>query len=323
MSFLFSARPRAGHNICGSKSLTMTGAVATVASALVLSGCTIGDPAPLDSTSSESATGPTLPEAESRESSSISPTLPASSTQDSSKAADAQAALDAAVSAAVTRFGGQAGIAVADGQGVIAAGQTGPAAAWSTSKVPLAIAAHRARVADPATISSAITFSDNQAAEQMWQALGAGEEAAAAVGSVLAEAGNGSTRVQPQVTRPGFSAFGQTQWSVSDQARFASRLGCLDGADQVLSAMQVSDPAQGYGLRQFVGARMKGGWGPDESGAYEVRQLGIVSLEGTPVALALFAHPQEGTYEAGQAMLSTMTEELKAAQVTWPSAACS
>ncbi|MDN6553067.1 MAG: hypothetical protein L0L28_09920, partial [Corynebacterium flavescens] len=212
MSLLFSARPRAGHNICGSKSLTMTGAVATVASALVLSGCTIGDPAPLDSTSSESATGPTLPEAESRESSSISPTLPASSTQDSSKAADAQAALDAAVSAAVTRFGGQAGIAVADGQGVIAAGQTGPAAAWSTSKVPLAIAAHRARVADPATISSAITFSDNQAAEQMWQALGAGEEAAAAVGSVLAEAGNGSTRVQPQVTRPGFSAFGQTQW---------------------------------------------------------------------------------------------------------------
>ena len=303
----------------------------TVVGAVALSSCTIGNPKPSDSNLGENDSASTA-QVESVEP--AEPTLPASATQDSTRVAatpensaavdgDAQAALDRAIAVAVDQFGGQVGVAVAGGGGVVSAGATGVASAWSTSKVPLAIAAQRAGVADPATVSSAITYSDNQSADRLWQALGSGESAASAVQNVLAETGDATTRVQEQVTRPGFSAFGQTQWSVSNQARFAAKMACLDGAAPVLTAMGTADPAQSYGLRQISGSRMKGGWGPDSSGAYEVRQFGLVQLGTAPVAVAIFARPGAGSYEAGQAMLSLLSNELSRAQVDWPSAGCS
>ena len=107
-----------------------------------------------------------------------------------------------------SKYGGTAGIAVAGQDKIYSAGISEPRAAWSTSKVPVAIAAERAGSADPSMISQAITYSDNAAAENLWQSLGGGQSAASAASAVLAETGL-DVQVQPTITRPGFSAFGR------------------------------------------------------------------------------------------------------------------
>lgn len=156
---------------------------------------------------------------------------------------------------------GNVGIAVSDGTTTIAAGRTAPETAWSTSKVPVLIAAHRAGLIGPDVVTSAITYSNNAAAQSAWDALGGGAQAAQAAQQVLAETGDTTTQVQSQVTRPEFSAFGQTQWSVGDQAAFMAKLRCVNGAEPILTAMSTPDPAQSYGLRNLEGAALKGGWG--------------------------------------------------------------
>lgn len=79
-----------------------------------------------------------------------------------------------AVKSAQKEFGGLAGAALAtpdkDSE-VVSTGdfKTGPA--WSTSKVPIAVAYVRQMGVD-AQVESAITVSDNDAAESMWYSLG-------------------------------------------------------------------------------------------------------------------------------------------------------
>jgi beta-lactamase class A len=98
-----------------------------------------------------------------------------------------------------------------------------PGPAWSTIKVPLAIAA--LREANPPevtqTMTAAITDSDNAAAESLWASLGDPTVAAQKVEKVLREAGD-ETKVQSQKVRPPFTAFGQTIWSLTEQAKFIS-----------------------------------------------------------------------------------------------------
>ena len=230
---------------------------------------------------------------------------------------DVQAVLDRIVAEH-----GDVGIAVSDGTTTIEAGRTAPEAAWSTSKVPVLIAAHRTGVADSQLVSSAITYSDNEAAKAAWAALGEPTVAAQAAQSVIAEAGDTATQVQSQVTRPEFTAFGQTMWSVGNQAKFMAGLRCVDGAQPIIDAMGVADPAQSYGLRTQPGALMKGGWGPNPAGSYDVRQMGIVRLGGHDVAVALIASSPDGQYASTQAVLTSMVEELTQADTQWPSPAC-
>ena len=232
-----------------------------------------------------------------------------------------QEALQKIVEDVQSKYGGKAGIAVAGQDEVYSAGISEPRAAWSTAKVPVAIAAERAGSADPSMISQAITFSDNAAAENLWQSLGGGQSAASAASAVLAEAGL-DVQVQPTVTRPGFSAFGQTQWTVADQARFIGQLGCIAQGSGVLTAMAASDPAQSYGLGSLDNSSFKGGWGPDTNGAYEARQMGTVELNGKKVAVAIYATSPSGAYGSAQQMLSALATELAGAKVQWPKAAC-
>ena len=96
--------------------------------------------------------------------------------------------------------------------------------AWSTIKVPLAIAAlrsDRSRAKD--LVVKAITESDNAASEQLWSRLGGPAEAARQVQGVIAEGGDTATVVESRRLRRGFTAFGQTQWTLLRQARFAAR----------------------------------------------------------------------------------------------------
>lgn len=183
--------------------------------------------------------------------------------------------------------------------------------------MPLAIAAERAGVADPETVSRAITFSDNAAADSLWEALGGGEHAAQATQEII-----GTATVPATPPRPGFSAFGQTQWPVAEQAEFVAALGCQQGTDPVLAAMGQPDPAQQYGLGTLEGSVMKGGWGPAEDGAYEARQMGLVSLGGHTVAVAIYAKAESGNYGEAQQMLTRLVKQLAAAEVEWPDAGC-
>ena len=217
---------------------------------------------------------------------------------------------------------GDVGIAVSDGTTAIEAGRTAPEAAWSTSKVPVLIAANRTGAADGQLVSSAITYSDNEAAKAAWAALGEGTAAAQATQSVIAEAGDTATQVQSQVTRPEFTAFGQTMWGVGNQAKFMARVRCVEGAQPIVDAMGVADPAQAYGLRTLPGALMKGGWGPSPAGAYDVRQMGIVQLDGHDVAVALIASSPDGQYASAQSVLTSMAEALAQSETQWPSPAC-
>jgi len=217
---------------------------------------------------------------------------------------------------------GNVGIAVSDGTTTIAAGRTAPETAWSTSKVPVLIAAHRAGLIGPDVVTSAITYSNNAAAQSAWDALGGGAQAAQAAQQVLAETGDTTTQVQSQVTRPEFSAFGQTQWSVGDQAAFMAKLRCVNGAEPILTAMSTPDPAQSYGLRNLEGAALKGGWGPDIAGGYDVRQMGLATIGGREVAVALIASAPNGQYASAQPILSGMALDLSKADIAWPTPAC-
>ena len=304
-------------------------AAALIACALTLSACGDEDAANTSPTFVNTEARGTADPLYGKESTSAAPaassappaasSAPASSSEPSAAApsSDVQAVLDRIVAEH-----GDVGIAVSDGTTTIEAGRTAPEAAWSTSKVPVLIAAHRMGAADSQLVSSAITYSDNEAAKAAWAGLEEGTAGAQAAQSVIAEAGDTATQVQSQVTRPDFTAFGQTMWSVGNQAKFMAGVRCVEGAQPIIDAMGVADPAQAYGLRTLPGALMKGGWGPSPAGAYDVRQMGIVQLGGHDVAVALIASSPDGQYASTQTVLTSMAEALAQAETQWPSPAC-
>lgn len=186
--------------------------------------------------------------------------------------------------------------------------------AWSTIKVPLALAALRN---DPKGLRSlaeaAITFSDNDAAQTLWNSLGTGNEAADAVQAILHEAGDDYTDVAARHTRlatlgsDDLLSFGATDWALTDQVKFASQLPCLPRASSVVSLMSEITPSQSWGLGHLIGAEFKGGWGPDdETGNYTVRQFGLIPTLAGPIAVALAAEPTSGSFEDATDMMDKM-----------------
>lgn len=231
-------------------------------------------------------------------------------------APDEQLPLDATVAHVESTFGGQLGIATIGERGPETAGFTAPSPAWSTIKVPIAVAAMRANPGLEADARAAVSASDNAAAQRLYDAVGPG-----AVDAVLDDAGL-AAHVNTEPLRPEFSAFGQTQLGVADEAALANTVACVEGADPVLQFMGQIDPSQAYGLG-VAGALFKGGWGPDPAGAYQVRQFGLVPRgDGTWAPVALTALPADGTYETGQEMLTAAAETLAADPAQLPAAAC-
>ncbi|MEU7628876.1 hypothetical protein AB0C34_02670 [Nocardia sp. NPDC049220] len=181
--------------------------------------------------------------------------------------------------------------------------------AWSTIKVPLAIAALRHDpeevIVDEAT--AAITVSDNGAAEALWQSLGDGLQAAKAVQDVIDEAGDATTGVAGPRTTLDYISFGGTEWSLANQARFASRLPCLPETGTVTKLMSEITPEQAWGLGVLAGSAFKGGWGPDdETGIYTVRQLGLVPVASGTIAVALAAQADSGSFDDATEILSRL-----------------
>lgn len=208
---------------------------------------------------------------------------------------------------------GEVGLALSvlgAGQQVEELGPLRGGVAWSTIKVPLALAveARGADGRDRELVDAALTVSDNEAALALWERLGPPEEAAAAVQDVLASAGDTETRVEPRILRAGYTPFGQTEWSLRAQVQLMAALPELPGSEPVRACMRQVVPEQRWGLgalREDV--ELKGGWGPDPDGRHLVRQMGIV---GSRLAVALAALPTDGTYESGAAVLDRLAEWL-------------
>ncbi|MFJ4650482.1 hypothetical protein ACIP5Y_04305 [Nocardia sp. NPDC088792] len=186
--------------------------------------------------------------------------------------------------------------------------------AWSTIKVPIALAALRK---DPDGMQSvaeaAITYSDNDAAEALWNSLGSGSQAADIVEAVLRETGDTRTDVAARHTKladlesDDGLAFGTTDWSLADQVRFASKLPCLPASNSVISLMSEITPSQSWGLGRLIGAEFKGGWGPDdETGKYTVRQFGVIPTLRGPIAVAMAAEPASGSFDDATDMMDKL-----------------
>ncbi|WP_327120228.1 hypothetical protein OHB12_15795 [Nocardia sp. NBC_01730] len=183
--------------------------------------------------------------------------------------------------------------------------------AWSTIKVPLAIAAlrHNPQEGIFEEAQAAITVSDNYAAEMLWESLGDGLEAAKAVQDILDEAGDATTGVAGPRTTLDYQSFGGTEWSLVNQVRFASRLPCLPETSKVTELMSSITPEQAWGLGVLQGTAYKGGWGPDdETGIYTVRQFGLVPVRSGMIAVALAAQADSGSFEDATAILSRLAQ---------------
>jgi hypothetical protein len=199
--------------------------------------------------------------------------------------------------------------------------QRGPA--WSTIKAPLSIAALRESQSAVPTdaMRAAITESDNAAADQVWQSLGAPDLAAKKVEAVLNDAGAPAT-VPAQRPRPEFSAFGQTDWSLADQVKFLSWAKCTAVAEPILSLMGQVEGDQHWGLGGVEGAQIKGGWGPSPGGAYLVRQIAVIPTPGGLTAVAMAAEPSSGSFGDGTQVLTKLANWLSEHKADLPGGQC-
>lgn len=214
----------------------------------------------------------------------------------------------------LTGTSGVAVSAVGKGRPVVQLGSLSTAVAWSTSKVPVAMAVIDAggESKHRADLRQAITASDNAAAERLWSSLGAGAKAAAAAEAELRAAGDGRTRMESRRLRSGFTPFGQTSWKLSDQVRFTAGMACVSSGRRVLDLMGQVISAHRWGLGRRSGTRLKGGWGPGSkpgvNGAYIDRQMGVVTVAGKQIAIAIATRPSDGSHETGTSHLTTIAK---------------
>ncbi|MFF2396080.1 hypothetical protein [Nocardia sp. NPDC058114] len=205
-------------------------------------------------------------------------------------------------------FRGSAGLAImpVGGKKMVTFGNWSSGPAWSTIKVPLAIAALRNSASYSSYASAAITASDNGAADTLWASLGSGADAAKAVEGVLREGSDTRTTVPTTRTRADASVYGQAEWTLADQVRFASQLPCIPQSERVVGLMQQIIASHHWGLGAFGSAEFKGGWGPDPAGKYLVRQFGLIDSPTGRIAIAFAAQPDSGSFNDGMAMLDKM-----------------
>jgi beta-lactamase class A len=253
---------------------------------------------------------------------------PATTTRPAAAEPPRRSGLRRAVAAVAAGTGAEVGAFVRplDGSRTATAGalQTGPA--WSTIKPPVVLARYALpgaqddpRVAQLA--AAALTASDNAAAQALFDDVaaqaGGVEAGSSAVEQTLRAAGDTTTHVNAAATRPEFSTYGQTSWSLADGTRFYDALarGCLapaPAAARIVRWLREVTPSQRWGLGSVAlpaGATVafKGGWGPDPDGRYLVRQFGVLlARDGSGAAVGLIARPGDGSFETGTAVLDRL-----------------
>lgn len=178
--------------------------------------------------------------------------------------------------------------------------------AWSTIKVPLALVAEahcdineRSR---ENLIRASLEWSDNDAAWRLFKCEGISEEQARSkIENVIA-------RATPGVEVP--DAYGMTDWTFKDQAKFGYYLSRLPKNVLTVDAMYEVVEEQRWGLGEIDDAAFKGGWSDDDDGSFHSRQFGFVELDGTVYGIALGARSESGSEEDSQDALSDLATEL-------------
>jgi hypothetical protein len=202
------------------------------------------------------------------------------------------------------------GVAIARPDRTYSLGRWTSGVAWSTIKVPLAIAALRADSARAQDlVVKAITESDNPASERLWSQLGNPADAARKVQRIIGECGDAATVVELRRLRRGFTAFGQTQWTLEGQARFAAQLPLIPDGAAVIDLMHQLTIGQRWGLAA-KGYAAKAGWGPGIQGDYLVRQFGIVPTQSGEWGVALAAEAHDGVLETGVEVVNSLSDWL-------------
>jgi Beta-lactamase enzyme family len=225
---------------------------------------------------------------------------------------------------------GQVGLAVAPlgAGGIQSFGAAQIAHAWSTSKVPVLVTLLRDyessnRVLGPegnTDATLALEQSDNAAIEalfgQLEQIHGGLVPASDAVTQTLRTAGDQTTVINTAPNNEGFTTYGQTEWSLPGEITFYRALarGCLlDQADTsyVLGLMENVIPSQRWGAGSAgypsaVPIAFKGGWGPDSSGNYQVRQTAIIGAGHRGYVVSMLALPASGAFSDGTTMLTAL-----------------
>ena len=209
-----------------------------------------------------------------------------------------------------------------------------PAHGWSTTKVPVLVALLRARGTAGLTAEeqqwaeAAITQSDNQSILDIFgdieQLKGGLLGASNYVQSVLRASGDSETVVATAHPPPGaVTTFGQTEWAPSEAVKFFSELGrgCLLPSKQsnyVLGLMQNIEPSESWGLGSAdfgMAVAFKGGWGPEPTGSYLVRQSGIIDVGSSRgIVVSIVALPSgsgAASFGAGTQMLTATAQWLR------------
>lgn len=198
-----------------------------------------------------------------------------------------------------------------------------PAHGWSTTKVPVLVALLKARgragltATENAVARSAITESNNESILALFGALehieGGLHGASAYIQGLFRASGDDETVVTTAPPPVGaVTTFGQTEWRPSEAVKFFRALGrgCLVPPEEsryVLNLMSNIEPSESWGLGSagFGSVAFKGGWGPEPSGAYLVRQSGIVDPGSSRgVAVSIVAFPRSGSFSTGTQMLT-------------------
>jgi hypothetical protein len=183
------------------------------------------------------------------------------------------------------------------------------------------IAAYRENPQTTDAMRAAITESDNAAAESIWQGLGEPAAAAQKVQGVLRQTGDYTT-VQSQKVRPEFTAFGQTIWPLTEQARFLAVAACDAQNEAIFELMGEVEADQAWGVGRIPDTRFKGGWGPFPSGSYLVRQVGLLKTGTGTVAVAVAAQPDSGSFDDGIGDLNQVADWLTEHVAELPAGHC-
>ena len=195
--------------------------------------------------------------------------------------------------------------------------------AWSTMKVPLTMTALReANLQTPTDLMrSAITNSDNAAAESIWEKLGDPVTAAHKIEAFLQKYGD-STPVESEKKRKEYTAFGQTQWPLTSQAQFIASAVCDNGNEPIFKLMGEVESDQQWGLGGIPGTQFKGGWGPSLAQAYLVRQIGVLKTSAGLTAVAVATEPSSGSFSDGTHDLTEVATWLKPHLAELPAGQC-
>ena len=236
----------------------------------------------------------------------------------------------ASFTALAGQLGGSVGMAVAPlGSGPVQTfGQIQLAHAWSTSKVPVLATLlfdyeqnNEAPAPQTRTYAAlALEQSDNAAIEALFSELeqihGGLVPASAAIQQRLRAAGDTTTTINTAPNDEGFTTYGQTEWSTSGEGTFYRALarGCLlnpQDTAYVLGLMRSVIPSQRWGAGSAgypdsVPVAFKGGWGPDSSGNYQVRETAIVGSGNRGYVISMLALPASGSFSDGTSMITAL-----------------